>query len=131
MEQDVGRMVESIIGCKWSLSVLRLIRNGINRPGIMQRQVAGLSTKVLNERLNRLNRFGIIKKEVFPVSPPHVEYHFTTFGNRFLEIIDVVEKVQEELDKNRLRVCRDANDCFSRCHEPASVVSGENIKPET
>lgn len=94
---SVGSMVESIIGCKWSLSVLRLIRNGVNRPGEMQRQVEGLTTKVLNERLTKLYKFGIIDKEVFPESPPRVEYYFTDFGNRFLEIIDVVEKVQNEL----------------------------------
>ena len=97
-EKNVARMVESIIGCKWSLSVLHLIRNGVNRPGEMQRQVEGLTTKVLNERLTKLYRFGIINKEVFPESPPHVEYTFTEFGTRFLDIIDAVEKVQDELD---------------------------------
>lgn len=97
-ETNVARMVESIIGCKWSLSVLRLIRNGVNRPGEMQRQVEGLTTKVLNERLSKLYRFGIIDKEVYPESPPRVEYNFTDFGVCFLEIIDVVEKVQCELD---------------------------------
>jgi len=100
-ETNVRRMVESIIGCKWSLSVLHLIRDGINRPGEMQRQVDGLTTKVLNERLTKLHKFGIINKEVFPETPPHVEYYFTEFGKNFLEIIDVVEKVQTELDKKQ------------------------------
>lgn len=95
---SVGSMVESIIGCKWSLSVLRMIRNGVNRPGEMQRQVDGLTTKVLNERLTKLYKFGIIDKEVFPETPPRVEYHFTEFGKRFLDIVDVVEEVQGELD---------------------------------
>lgn len=98
-EKNVGRMVESIIGCKWSLSVLRLLRNGVNRPGEMQRQVEGLSTKVLNERLTKLYKFGVINKEIFPETPPRVEYYFTDFGRQFLEIIDVVEKVQQGLDK--------------------------------
>ncbi len=98
-ETNVGRMVESIIGCKWSLSVLHLIRNGINRPGVMQRQVEGLTTKVLNERLTKLQRFGIINKNIFPETPPRVEYTFTEFGKRFLAIIDAVEKVQSELDR--------------------------------
>ncbi|MDH5180399.1 MAG: helix-turn-helix transcriptional regulator [Gammaproteobacteria bacterium] len=96
-EISVGRMVESIIGCKWSLSVMQLIRNGINRPGEMQRRVDGLTTKVLNERLTKLYKFGIIDKQIFPETPPRVEYYFTDFGHRFLEIIDVVEKVQNEM----------------------------------
>ncbi|WP_461480532.1 winged helix-turn-helix transcriptional regulator [Porticoccus sp.] len=99
-EKSVGRMVESIIGCKWSLSVLQLLRDGINRPGEMQRQVAGLTTKVLNERLAKLSRYGIIDKTVYPESPPRVEYSFTEFGRQFLQIIDVVNRVQRELDGN-------------------------------
>ena len=64
----------------------------------MQRQVDGLTTKVLNERLTKLYRFGIIDKQVYPETPPRVEYFFTDFGKQFLEIIDVVEKVQRELE---------------------------------
>jgi len=99
-EKNVGRMVESIIGCKWSLSVLQLLRDGINRPGEMQRQVEGLTTKVLNERLAKLSRYGIIDKTVYPESPPRVEYRFTEFGSKFLQIIDVVNRLQQEIDNN-------------------------------
>lgn len=97
-EKNVGRMVESIIGCKWSLAVLQLLRDGINRPGEMQRQVEGLTTKVLNERLTKLYRYGIIDKTVYPESPPRVEYGFTPFGRQFLDIIDAVERVQRTLN---------------------------------
>ncbi len=50
----VNTMLEDILGCKWSLSVLRLVRDGVRRPGAMQKAVDGLSTKVLNERLRKL-----------------------------------------------------------------------------
>jgi DNA-binding HxlR family transcriptional regulator len=50
----VSRMVEQIVKCKWSLTVLALIRGGVNRPGAMVRAVPGLTTKVLNERLRKL-----------------------------------------------------------------------------
>lgn len=93
----VHAMVESIVGCKWSLTVISLIRQGINRPGAMQREVEGLTTKVLNERLVKLTRFGILHKQIYPESPPRVEYQFTEFGQHFLQIIDSIEKVQAEL----------------------------------
>ena len=48
---QVSRMVEDVIGCKWSMAVLGLVRNGIYRPGAMERELPGLTTKVLNERL--------------------------------------------------------------------------------
>jgi len=79
----VARMVEDIVGCKWSLTVLGLIADGVRRPGAMQRRVAGLTAKVLNERLRKLLRFGIIEREVFAEVPPRVEYRLTPFGRRF------------------------------------------------
>ena len=100
-EKNVGSMVESIIGCKWSISVLNLIYKGVLRPGEIQRQIDGLTTKVLNERLNKLMRFGIIDKEIFPVSPPHVEYRLTSFGHKFMTILDTVERLQNDLDMER------------------------------
>jgi DNA-binding HxlR family transcriptional regulator len=78
-----ARMVEDIIGCKWSLTVLRLITQGVSRPGAMQRRVPGLTAKVLNERLRKLLRFGIIERHVFAEVPPRVEYTLTGFGRRF------------------------------------------------
>jgi len=35
--QESARMVETIYGCKWSLTVYQLLANGINRPGEMVR----------------------------------------------------------------------------------------------
>ncbi len=74
-----------------------MIRNGIHRPGAMQRQVEGLTTKVLNERLVKLSKFGIIEKKIYPEVPPRVEYFFTEFGSRFIEVVDLVDKLQQDL----------------------------------
>ena len=97
-ETNVGRMVESIIGCKWSISVIALIRDGVCRPGAMERAVDGLTTKVLNERLAKLSRFGIIDKTIYPEVPPRVEYSLTPFGHKFVKIIDEVKVLQNELN---------------------------------
>lgn len=91
-------MVENIVGCKWSMTVLAMIRAGTNRPGAMVRATEGLTAKVLNERLAKLVRFGIARKTVHPVSPPHVEYALTEFGERFVRLVDEVEALQRELD---------------------------------
>lgn len=91
-------MVESIIGCKWSLVVLQLVREGVNRPGAIERAVPGLTAKVLNERLRKLERFGIVERKVFPVVPPHVEYRLTSFGRKFTTALRGLEKLQAEVD---------------------------------
>lgn len=92
-------MVENIIRCKWSLSVLSLIRQGINRPGAMEKSVEGLTTKVLNERLRKLVNFGILEKTIFPEIPPRVEYQLTDFGRKFIGILDAIEDLENRLDQ--------------------------------
>jgi len=92
-------MVETIYGCKWSLTVYQLLANGINRPGEMVRSVEGLSTKVLNECLKRNVEFGILDKQMFNELPPRVEYQVTPFGEKFLLILDQLESLQNEINE--------------------------------
>jgi DNA-binding HxlR family transcriptional regulator len=92
----VSRMVEDIVGCKWSLTVLSLVTSGVNRPGAMQRKVEGLTAKVLNERLRKLLRFGIIDREIFAEVPPRVEYRLTTFGKKFNGVLDQIAALENE-----------------------------------
>jgi DNA-binding HxlR family transcriptional regulator len=94
----VSRMVEDIVGCKWSLAVLGMVKNGVRRPGAMEHAIPGLSKKVLNERLRKLVRFGILEKHAFAEVPPRVEYRLTGFGEKFSGLMDGVERLQRELD---------------------------------
>ena len=93
-----ARMVETIYGCKWSLTIYQLLANGINRPGEMVRNVEGLTTKVLNECLRRNTQFGILEKITYNEVPPRVEYQVTQFGTKFIRILDELEKLQEEIE---------------------------------
>ncbi len=91
-----ARMVETIYGCKWSITVYMLLQNGINRPGEMVRSVEGLTTKVLNTCLRKNMEFGIIDRTIFNESPPRVEYSITPFGLKFVRILDELEKLSAE-----------------------------------
>ncbi len=93
-----ARMVETIYGCKWSLTVYQLLANGINRPGAMVRSVEGLTTKVLNECLRKNTKFGILERVNYSESPPRVEYRVTEFGAKFVRILDELEKLQNEIE---------------------------------
>ncbi|HKQ30362.1 MAG TPA: helix-turn-helix domain-containing protein [Burkholderiales bacterium] len=92
-------MVEDIVGCKWSLTVLGLVRRGVNRPGAMEQAVRGLSAKVLNERLRKLLRFDILEKRSYPETPPRVEYRLTEFGRQFASVLDSIEELEKELQQ--------------------------------
>ena len=89
-------MVENIVRCKWSLSVIGMVRSGVNRPGAMERSVDGLTAKVLNERLRKLVAFGILSKTIYPETPPRVEYTLTPFGLKFVKLLDEIERLENE-----------------------------------
>jgi DNA-binding HxlR family transcriptional regulator len=92
-------MVEDIVGCKWSLAVLGAVRGGVCRPGAMGHAIAGLSKKVLNERLSKLVRFGILERHAFAELPPRVEYRLTPFGDKFCGVLDGIDRLQGEIDR--------------------------------
>ncbi|GIK35771.1 MAG: hypothetical protein BroJett010_23300 [Gammaproteobacteria bacterium] len=95
--EPVSRMVEDIVGCKWSLAVIDLVRRGVCRPGAMEHAIDGLSAKVLNERLRKLQRYGILEKTSYPEIPPRVEYSLTPFGMKFSGLLDQVRQLDAEL----------------------------------
>jgi DNA-binding HxlR family transcriptional regulator len=95
---SVASVIEDVVGCKWTLHILGQIRQGVVRPGAMQRSVAGLTTKVLNERLRKLVRYGLLEKQIYPERPLHVEYHLTRFGQRLNGILDQIDMLQRERD---------------------------------
>lgn len=92
----VSRMVEDIVGCKWSLAVLDLVRRGVRRPGAMEHAIDGLTAKVLNERLRKLQRYGILSKHSYPEIPPRVEYALTPFGRKFSVILRQIARLDSE-----------------------------------
>lgn len=89
-------VVEDLLGCKWTMRILGLVREGIRRPGAMERAVPGLSAKVLNERLVKLTRHGVLEKRSFGEVPPRVEYHLTVFGGRLVGILDQIAALERE-----------------------------------
>ncbi|MBS0182567.1 MAG: helix-turn-helix transcriptional regulator [Nitrospira sp.] len=92
----ITALLEDVLGCKWSWSVLRAIHAGTVRPGQIKRAIPGLSTKVLNERLRKLVSHGVLKKTEFPKVPLHVEYGFTELGTKFLAVLQQIEALERE-----------------------------------
>lgn len=95
---SITALLEDVLGCKWSWSVLRAVHAGVNRPGQLERAIAGISTKVLNERLRKLVAHGIFEKIEFAEVPPHVEYAFTPLGERFFGVLQQIEALEREGD---------------------------------
>ena len=98
----IRRMVEDVVGCKWTLHVLAQVRAGVNRPGQLVRSAAGLTTKVLNERLVKLVRYGVLERHAYPEIPPRVEYHLTPLGTRLDALLDAIDALQRDVDADRI-----------------------------
>ena len=92
----VGRMVETIIGCKWSLTVMDLVERGVVRPGEMERSIEGLTAKVLNDCLRRLVEFKVLEKRSYAEIPPRVEYRFTHFGRKLRSTCDALVELEAD-----------------------------------
>jgi DNA-binding HxlR family transcriptional regulator len=97
--RKVGRMVETIVGCKWSLTVVDLVQRGIRRPGEMERTVEGLTAKVLNDCLRLLVSYSVLEKRSYPEVPPRVEYYFTPFGRKFVETFKFLDALEKQLNR--------------------------------
>src|SRR5215831_4492840 len=96
--RHVEILLEEVIGCRWTISVLGAVARGIHRPGALERHIKGISAKVLADRLRHFTRAGIFERVQFPEIPPHVEYRLTPFGKKFMHLLKQVERLQEELD---------------------------------
>ena len=93
---SIPRMLEDVLGCKWTVQILMRVRGGVCRPGALERSLDGLTTKVLNERLTKLVRFHILNRQAYPEIPPRVEYVLSPFGERFVVILDQIEQLKAE-----------------------------------
>nr|WP_197687019.1 helix-turn-helix domain-containing protein [Chromobacterium sp. ASV5] len=85
------------MGCKWSVSVLRAVGQGVNRPGALERHIEGISAKVLAERLRKLTVYGLLSRRSFPEVPPRTEYELTRAGLRLVAIIQQIHDLDAEL----------------------------------
>ena len=95
----VSRLVEDVLGCRWTISVLGAVARGVNRPGALEKHIQGISAKVLSDRLKHFQRAGIFERVQFPEIPPRVEYRLTPFGKKFLKLLNEIERLQDELDR--------------------------------
>src|SRR5690606_36349979 len=96
----VARIVEEVVGCKWSVSLLEACADGHRRPSALLRACPGLTAKVMNERLRKMIRFGILQRTVCGEKPPvEVEYLLTPFGQRFMDIVAEVRRLQDDVDR--------------------------------
>lgn len=82
-----AREVLDRIGDKWSLAVIYEIGTEVKRFSELRRGVDGISQRMLTVTLRGLERDGLVRRTVYPVVPPRVDYELTTLGETLLETV--------------------------------------------
>lgn len=76
-----------VIGGKWKPIILYLISKEVNRFGVLQRAITGISKQMLTKQLRELEEDGILERVIYPEIPPRVEYFITEKGASLFPII--------------------------------------------
>jgi len=79
-----------MIGGKWKPIILYLISKGVNRFGVLQRGIEGISKQMLTKQLREMEDDGILHREIFAEIPPRVEYSISEKGKSLFPIIDAM-----------------------------------------
>lgn len=78
---------KSISG-KWKILILyRLSLNPLKRYTELRKELGPISEKVLINQLKDLENDGLVKRTVYPVVPPKVEYSLTESGKGIIPVI--------------------------------------------
>mgnify|MGYP002619771382 FL=1 len=80
----------ALIGGKWKLLIIRNLRNRAWRFNELQRDLDGISQKVLTDSLRQMIEDGLVYRKDYKQNPPKVEYGLTELGKELLPIIDAL-----------------------------------------
>lgn len=81
-----------LIGSKWKLLILRNLLVRPWRFNELQKNLEGISQKVLTDSLRSMEADGIITRTVYPEVPPRVEYALSELGESMRPIINAMEQ---------------------------------------
>ncbi|NSC21779.1 helix-turn-helix transcriptional regulator [Streptomyces albus subsp. chlorinus] len=78
---DFIRQVLDRVGDKWSMLIIAVLEGGPMRYTDLQRQIPGISQRMLTHTLHRLTEDGLISRTAYAEVPPRVEYALTPLGS--------------------------------------------------
>ena len=94
-EQCPSRALLDRIADKWTTLVVHALSEGTLRYSELQREIGGISQKMLTQTLRSLEHDGLVERRVYPVVPPMVEYSLTPLGRSLEEPLAAICKWAE------------------------------------
>ena len=80
-----------VIGSKWKLLIMRNLLTRPWRFNELQKNLDGISQKVLTDCLRSMEADGIVTRTVYPEVPPRVEYALSPLGETMRPILDAMQ----------------------------------------
>ena len=80
----------SLVGGKWKLLIIRNLRMRPWRFNELQRDLEGISQKVLTDSLRQMMDDGLVYRHDYQEMPPRVDYSLTELGEKLLPIMDAL-----------------------------------------
>jgi DNA-binding HxlR family transcriptional regulator len=81
-----------VVATKWTPLIVHDLSEGPRRFMQLEHACPGISPRTLSERLDTLEREGVLIRRSYPESPPRVEYELTAKGRALLPIIREMRK---------------------------------------
>jgi DNA-binding HxlR family transcriptional regulator len=78
----------NVLSGKWKLPILGSLLKGSKRFTEMQRQIPGITPRMLSKELKDLEMNGMVKRNVHKTLPASVEYILTPSGDSMAEVLD-------------------------------------------
>lgn len=110
----LGQILERV-GDKWTILIVgALATQGVMRFNALQREIPGVSHKVLTTTLRALERDGLVSRTAFATIPRRVDYELTELGQSLHEPLltlatwararqSLIEASRESFDQRSLR----------------------------
>jgi DNA-binding HxlR family transcriptional regulator len=89
------RLILNRIADKWTVLVVILLQDGTKRFSHLQREIDGISQKMLTQTLRGLERDGLVTRKVHATVPPKVEYSLTPLGHTLKDMLYAVKTWSE------------------------------------
>jgi len=86
------RETADLLERRWLISIIYAALSGAIRFNEFADAVAGISPRMLTERLRDLEAAGLVERTVIPSSPPTVEYRLTERGKRLGPVIEAMRE---------------------------------------
>lgn len=87
-------IVHDIIKGKWKTIILYQMKDGPKGLAELEREIEGITQKMLLEQLRELISFGLVEKKTFEGYPLRVEYSISERrGRKMIEAIDIMQMI--------------------------------------